>query len=812
MASLRDALTSMETTVDGLIGKLTSASSTMAGKGGRINTGNNFLNNALGSFSSNPSVKYQSQFNMGMGMVRGTGQMIQGATQMMPDISATMDRMATYYNASIRASGGMSRNQVQQMTMGAMQNGMTAPGSDAMVGGYLSMRGMIADASFGSTYQQTVRGVGNAAQYLNMSNERAVAAIEGLTSGQGSSNMLRQFGILTADPRTGKEKTQGQIMQELYGRLTSGRGTATEGQVMESFRRGALGATLRNSGLSEDQQQMFVQYSLERARGNNMDLSDPEAMQTLMDKAKAEGNENPNLPGYALNTSKTNAMQNAQEAYLSGIQAVTPILQGLTEAGGALAGAFGMVTAAAAAAAGSLAFTGAAGLLGGAGQVAAAGGLLAMAKKGGGGSIIGKAFQGAKGLLGGSGGGKGLSSAAGKVASKAIPGVGALVAGGAGYSEAKSGEDFSLGNFLTSVGGGALAGGLIGGGIPGAVIGGLVGGASYVGGRVLGGMSGEGGDQGTSNTNGSGAPQQFKLMHPTKSAQITAVFGQRESSFTKGKITWPNGHKGIDYAGKEGDTIFASEGGYATLHDGGQLGKRVRIKHANGMYTHYCHLSSISVREGEVKKGQPVGGMGSTGGKSTGVHLHFALSTGPDTSSAIDPMPYLGGGGNYLSSPPQDAEQSASSTSPTSAGTTSAATNPGGEDSSPTSPTASTNRSEGTATNVPTAPGGQGSSAANGVESWSAGSIWSSGGGANTAAAPEGGENSSDQPGYLSPASSGSVAASRGKNGRETRVVTNNVSINLSIEKGTPEEARRFAQMLKKALDDDKAMRAMARN
>jgi hypothetical protein len=797
----------MEKTVDGLITRITSASSTMAGPKGRINTGSNFLNNALGAFSTDPGTRYTSAFNMGMGVVRGTGQMVQGATQMMPDISATMDRMTTYYNASLRASGGMSRNQVQQMTMGAMQNGMTAPGSDAMVGGYLSMRGMIADASFGSTYQQTVRGVGNAAQYLNMSNERAVAAIEGLTSGQGSSNMLRQFGIFTADPRTGKEKTQGQIMQELYGRLTAGKGQASEQQVMESFRRGALGATLRASGLSEDQQQMFVQYSMERARGNNMDLSDPEAMEELMNKAKAEGNENPNLPGYAMNTSKTNAMQNAQEAYLAGIQAVTPVLQGLTEAGGLLAGAFGMATAAVAAFSASAVGGGALTLLGGAGKVGLGVGMLGMASKASGsGGLVSKAFGGAKGTIG-----KGMG-----VAGAAVGTVATAASIGGAYETAKSGGD-ALGNVLASAGSGALTGASIGmffgpkGALIGGAIGGLVGG---IGGGIaaMTGASAEGGDQGSSNTNGTGAPQQFKLMHPTKSAQITAVFGQRESSFTKGKITWPNGHKGIDYAGKEGDTIFASEGGYATIHDGGQLGKRVRIKHANGMYTHYCHLSSITVREGEVKKGQPVGGMGSTGGKSTGVHLHFALSTGPDTSSAIDPMPYLGGGGNYLSSPPQDAEQSASSNSPTSAGTTSAATNPGGEDSSPTSPTAPTNRSEGTATNVPTAPGGSGSSAADGVESWSAGSIWSSGGGANTAAAPEGGENASDQPGYLSPASSASPSSTRSKNGRETKVVTNNVSINLSIEKGTPEEARRFAQMVKRALENDNAMTAMARN
>jgi hypothetical protein len=296
-------------------------------------------------------------------------------------------------------------------------------------------------------------------------------------------------------------------------------------------------------------------------------------------------------------------------------------------------------------------------------------------------------------------------------------------------------------------------------------------------------------------------------MHPTKSAIITAEFGRRESAFTKGKITWPNGHKGIDYAGKQGDAIYASESGYATLHDGGELGKRVRIKHSNGMYTHYCHLSAISIKEGEVSKGSPVGSMGNTGGKSTGVHLHFALSTGPDTSSAIDPMPYLGGGGNYLSSPPQDAEQSASSNNPTSAGMTSAATNPGGEDSSAPNPSSNTNNVPGAKVN---SIAGGGASPASGVEAYSAGSHYSSGGGANTAAAPEGGEDASDQPGYLSSPTNPAMVG-RGKNGKESKTVTNNVSITVSIAKGTPEEARRFGYMLKQALEDENALKMMAR-
>lgn len=803
MASLRDALTGMEKSVDGLISKLTSAaqSSTTGAPGNRrINTGNNFLNNALGSFSTDPSIRARSQFNMGMGMVSGMGQVASGATQMMPGISETMDRMTTYYGATLRAGQGMTRNQVQQMTMSGLNGGMTGAGSDAMVAGYLSMRGMMANASFGSTYQETVRSVGGAAKYLNMSNERATAAIEGLTSGGTAAGMLRNFGLSTADPRTGKEKTQGQIFSELYGRMTSGRGPASGEQTMDSFRRGALGATLRASGLSEDQQQMFVAYAMEKAEGRELDLSDSKSVDAAMKAAGMDANENPNLPGYSLNTAKTGAMQNAQEAYLSGIKAVTPVLETLTAVGGGLAAAFGGLTAAVALASSSVVAGGAMTALGGVGKAAGAAGILGMARKG---------------LKGG--GGKGGIAGSASVLGKGVKGVGvaavASVAGNlvggmiSGDSEQGSTQD-RVGNMVGGAATGAGIGAMVGSFVPGvgtaigAAAGGLIGGAI--------GFFGEGGDDGSSNTNGTGAPTQLKLMHPTKSATITATFGQRESSYTKGKITWPNGHKGIDYAGKQGDSIFAAEGGYATLHDGGELGKRVRIKHDNGMHTHYCHLSSITIREGKVSKGAPIGGMGSTGGKSTGVHLHFALSTGPDTGSAIDPMPYLSGGGNYLNSPPADSTQDASSTSPTSAGSTSASSNPGGEDSSSTSSTASTNRSEGTSANLPGSAGGAGASAAAGVEAYSQGSHYSGGGGANTAAAPEGGENTSDDQGYLS-TPTGATASQKSKNGQGSKTVNNAITINLSIERGTPEEARRFTTMLKQALEDDNAMKMMAR-
>lgn len=828
--SLKDAVSGMEQSVDGLIKKLTAAQGTLGGRSGMAGTGSNFLDNALGQFSQNAGTRAVSRAGMIGTAVSGAGQMVGGVSQMMPNVSATMDRMTSYYGSTIRGGSGMSRNRIQEMTMQTLQGGMTSPGSDAMVAGQLTMSGMMAESGYGSTYQETLRGVRGAAQYLNMSNERAATAIERMTAGPQSAQMLRNFGISTADPRTGKEKTQGQIFQELYGRLSAGRGPATEKQVMESYRRGALGATLRASGMSQDQQQMFVQYAVEKARGNNMDLSDPEAMEELMNKAKAEGNENPNLPGYDLNTSKTEAMQSAQEAYLAGIKAVTPALMGLTEAAGEAASVLGGFKSGAGLFAGNNAGAGFGQVLSGAGSLAlGVGGAMAGARYAG--------VLGGGGLKGGNLGGK-AGSLLGKIP-KGSMAKGLGVAGGIGFgaatankigdahaTAASGGDAFGavMGAGLTGAAMGASIGSIIPG--VGTVIGGLAGGAiGLIGSGIAAGvgnsqLQGEGGgsesgeaDDGQSQKR---SPRQLKLMHPTKSAKITAEYGRRESAFTPGKITWPDGHKGVDYAGKKGDNIYASADGYATLHDGGQLGKRVRIKHESGHTTHYCHLSAITVREGPVTKGTVIGKMGNTGGKSTGVHLHFALSSGPTTATHMDPKPYMEGGGNYGGGANSSGtEQSPQSNDVTSAGSLSSSSNPGGEDSTaPASTSATNNTPAGTSKNISN-PGGissaGGSSSAADLESWSAGSVWTSGGGKNTAAAPEGGENSSDQPGYLSPAST-EQAVGKKQRGSESRNVTNNVKINLSIERGTSEEARRFAQMLKKALEDEEAMKRMARN
>ncbi|MGW2685645.1 transglycosylase family protein [Streptomyces sp. NPDC001414] len=110
---------------------------------------------------------------------------------------------------------------------------------------------------------------------------------------------------------------------------------------------------------------------------------------------------------------------------------------------------------------------------------------------------------------------------------------------------------------------------------------------------------------------------------------------------------WSKGyHTGVDFLAPTGSTVKAVEAGeVVTAGWGGSYGYQVVIRHADGRYTQYGHLSAISVRAGQgVSTGQRIGRSGSTG-NATGPHLHFEVRTGPGFGSDIDPVAYLRAGG-----------------------------------------------------------------------------------------------------------------------------------------------------------------------
>jgi murein DD-endopeptidase MepM/ murein hydrolase activator NlpD len=110
---------------------------------------------------------------------------------------------------------------------------------------------------------------------------------------------------------------------------------------------------------------------------------------------------------------------------------------------------------------------------------------------------------------------------------------------------------------------------------------------------------------------------------------------------------WSKGyHTGVDFPVPTGTSVRAVGAGHVvTAGWGGAYGYQVVIRHADGRYSQYAHLSAISVRAGQsVGEGQRIGRSGATG-NVTGPHLHFEVRTGPGFGSDIDPVAYLRAGG-----------------------------------------------------------------------------------------------------------------------------------------------------------------------
>jgi murein DD-endopeptidase MepM/ murein hydrolase activator NlpD len=125
---------------------------------------------------------------------------------------------------------------------------------------------------------------------------------------------------------------------------------------------------------------------------------------------------------------------------------------------------------------------------------------------------------------------------------------------------------------------------------------------------------------------------------PVSSISVSSPFGMRANPTGAGTEF----HNGIDLVGSSGTPIFAAKSG--TVVQTGfdpSGGNYVIIDHGDGYFSHYLHLSSIGVANGQtVSQGATVGGMGTTG-NSTGVHLHFGIGTGV-WSGFVNPAPFIG--------------------------------------------------------------------------------------------------------------------------------------------------------------------------
>ncbi|MGW6717702.1 transglycosylase family protein [Streptomyces sp. NPDC054995] len=111
--------------------------------------------------------------------------------------------------------------------------------------------------------------------------------------------------------------------------------------------------------------------------------------------------------------------------------------------------------------------------------------------------------------------------------------------------------------------------------------------------------------------------------------------------------SWSSGyHTGVDFPVPTGTSVKSvAPGRVVSAGWAGAYGYEVVIRHNDGKYSQYAHLSALHVRAGQsVSGGQRIARSGSTG-NSTGPHLHFEIRTGPGYGSDVDPLAYLRAGG-----------------------------------------------------------------------------------------------------------------------------------------------------------------------
>lgn len=128
--------------------------------------------------------------------------------------------------------------------------------------------------------------------------------------------------------------------------------------------------------------------------------------------------------------------------------------------------------------------------------------------------------------------------------------------------------------------------------------------------------------------------------------RISSPFGRRGDPVYRGKVAF---HEGLDFATYLGNPVYATGDGVVerVRYQFFGYGNEVIIDHGFGYKTRYAHLNSIDVVKGQaLKRGQKIGGVGSTG-KSTGPHLHYEviykgkqINPGPFMDLSIKPEEY----------------------------------------------------------------------------------------------------------------------------------------------------------------------------
>lgn len=132
-----------------------------------------------------------------------------------------------------------------------------------------------------------------------------------------------------------------------------------------------------------------------------------------------------------------------------------------------------------------------------------------------------------------------------------------------------------------------------------------------------------------------------EFANPVEGGTISSKFGPRESFSTSNGASSSRWHKSIDIAAPAGTAIKSVQGGKVTANGWvSGYGWTIEVTHDNGyksMYHHMQNQSSVAVGT-EVKQGQTIGNVGSTG-NSTGPHLDLTITK---DGTPVDPASLIG--------------------------------------------------------------------------------------------------------------------------------------------------------------------------
>ncbi|HFD12492.1 MAG TPA: LysM peptidoglycan-binding domain-containing protein [Crenotrichaceae bacterium] len=141
-----------------------------------------------------------------------------------------------------------------------------------------------------------------------------------------------------------------------------------------------------------------------------------------------------------------------------------------------------------------------------------------------------------------------------------------------------------------------------------------------------------------------------KALQPHTSRNNTTSIADKLKNSLKFSWRWPltgivvksfnqTGRKGIDIAGKLGDTILAAASGKVVYSGRGLLGygNLIIIKHDLHFLTAYANNRNLFVKEGQVvRKGQKIAEVGVLSGKQPSLHFEIRRDGKP-----VNPLSYL---------------------------------------------------------------------------------------------------------------------------------------------------------------------------